>query len=527
MKAFSLGMVMLCSSIPMLGAEQAGDRIELQGTASPAAPAPVQAVKPVTATRESMALSYPEGTTISIKFQGTHRLPRATGEAKVERKKGMTEIEIELDEMKPASFFGGDYNTYVLWTVSPEGHVHNDGEFVLRGNRSKLNVSTPLETFGMFVTAEPHFLVASPSRFVVLENTRPAHHIGNPLRVSQIQYHGFDGLYRFERETLSNLPETKGTRREDVGSAEASIALAERAGASQFAVEEITKAREAMRRTLDAVRVRTDDRNIMLLAHEVVRLAYDAQKKAEERSFQASLDAERRTHADQTKRLETSIQQAQNEAERSRLEAEQRALQLQLEARAREEAARRAAEAEAQAREASEKARREAAAAESARLAAESAKLDAAKATQEAEAARKRMQEALSAVAETKQTARGLIVNLPDILFDFNKATLRPQGREILAKISGILLVARGYRLRLEGHTDSIGSEEYNARLSEKRAEGVRDYLLQSGIASDLMTTHGFGKTQPIATNDTAAGRQRNRRVEIVIQGVEQFSSNR
>lgn len=486
---------------------------------------PVQAVKELTATRESMALSYPEGTTISIKLQGTHRLPRASGEAKVLRKKGSTEIEVELDEVKPATFFGGDYNTYVLWTVSPEGHVTNAGEFILAGNRSKLNVTTPLETFGMFVTAEPHFLVGSPSRFVVLENTRPVRDIGNPVQTSQIKYHGFDGVYNFERETLANLPEIKGEVRVDVEQARTAVELAERAQAEQFAAEELNLAREALRKTEEAAASNVDRRVVMVQGHETVRLAVAAQKLAEERAFQAALDAERKAKAEEISQLEQGLQAAQSEAERSRLLAEQRELQRQMEERARrdaarraEEAARRAAEEERRRLEAEERARQAQQQAQQLAAAKSEAELAAQRASQEREEARARMQQALGLVAETRETARGIIVNLPDILFDFGQATLRPQAREVLSKIAGILLVSRGYRLKVEGHTDNIGSEAYNQKLSEKRARSVYDYLVKSGVSADIITTEGFGKTQPIAPNTTAAGRQKNRRVEIVIE---------
>jgi outer membrane protein OmpA-like peptidoglycan-associated protein len=128
------------------------------------------------------------------------------------------------------------------------------------------------------------------------------------------------------------------------------------------------------------------------------------------------------------------------------------------------------------------------------------------------------MQQALGLVAETRETARGLIVNLPDILFDTGRATLRPAAREVVSRIAGILLVSRGYRLKIEGHTDTVGSDAYNQKLSEKRAQSVYDYLLKAGVSPDLMTTAGFGKSQPVAPNTTAAGRQKNRRVEIVIE---------
>ena len=273
------------------------------------------------------------------------------------------------------------------------------------------------------------------------------------------------------------------------------------------------------------------------MGHEVVRLAVDAHKLAEERAFQAALDLERKKHTDETARLEKLNKEAQTEAERAQLAAQQKELQLRIEEQARrdamkqaEESARRAADEERLRREADERARlaqqqtqQLAAAKSESDLAAERARLDAEKARQEREEARGKMQQALSSVVETRETARGLVLNLPDILFEFNKATLLPQAREILSKVAGILLVAKGYRLSVEGHTDSIGSEEYNQKLSEKRAQSVHDYLINGGLSSSIISTRGFGKTQPIADNSTAAGRQKNRRVEIVIEDTEKL----
>ena len=142
-------------------------------------------------------------------------------------------------------------------------------------------------------------------------------------------------------------------------------------------------------------------------------------------------------------------------------------------------------------------------------------------ARKQAEEASNKMQAALSKVVETRRTARGLILNLPDILFEFGKANLKPETREVLAKVSGILLVASGYHLSIEGHTDSIGSDEFNLKLSEARAQSVLDYLFQAGVSPDIMAKRGFGKSQPRSSNDTAKGRQENRRVEIVIEDKE------
>ncbi len=495
----------------------------------------VQAIKNITGTRESLAITYPEGVTLTVKFQGTQRLPFATGEAKVERKRGTTEIEIELDEVKPASAFGGDYNTYALWTVSPEGHTVNAGEFIVRGNRAKLNVTTTLETFGMFITAEPHYLVPYPSRFVVMENTRPTHRLGGVVSTSQIKYREAEGIYNFERETLAKTAEAKTEVRSDIGQARTAVQLAERAGAEKFAAEELSRAKDLLLKAEQGVAVGTGTNTQMIQGKEVVRLAFEAQKLAEERTFQAALDAERKANADEAARLERNIQQAQTEADRARLLAEQRKMQFEMEERARQasEVAKAQAEREALAallakRQAEEAAARAAADADAARLAKAQADAAALAAQQQADAARRqaeeasnKMQAALSKVVETRRTARGLILNLPDILFEFGKANLKPETREVLAKVSGILMVASGYHLSIEGHTDSVGSEEFNQKLSESRAQSVFDYLYQAGVAQDIMATVGFGKTQPRESNDTARGRQANRRVEIVIEDKE------
>ena len=124
-----------------------------------------------------------------------------------------------------------------------------------------------------------------------------------------------------------------------------------------------------------------------------------------------------------------------------------------------------------------------------------------------------------NAILQTRDTARGLIVNMSDVLFDTAKFSLRPEAREKLAKVAGIVSGHPGLRLDVEGHTDNVGGDDYNQELSEHRGSAVRDYLNQQGMAAGSVSTRGFGKTQPIATNDTAAGRQQNRRVELVISG--------
>ena len=607
--------------------------------------------------RSAMAISYPEGPTISVKFKGTSRLPKANGEAKVQRKRGMTEIEIELDEMKPATSFGGDYATYVLWVVTPEGQVDNIGEFILRGNRSKLNVSTTQQTFAMFVTAEPHFLTSSPSRFVVAEDTRPTNNLtGQMLSSSTIKYRGYDGAYQARRETLNNEPEAKGEIRSDVRQAMVAVKLAERAGANEFAAAELAKAREALNKTLEADEANVDPKQLMVLGHETVRMSVEAEKLARERSYQAALDSERSQRAQQINALKLSMEKALSEADRARLEQEQKALELVIERAARqtaqtkaddagrlaaeeavkrgaaeaqlasksaeaeamakqlaqqklsaeqqaaEEAVKRgaaeaqlaskSAEAEAMAKQlaqqklsaeqqaaeeavkrgaaeaqlasksaeaeqmakqlaqqklsaeqqaaelarqrteaeqnakqlANEKLNAEQQAAELAKtrdaaaMAADQAKNEAERIRQERDEAKTRLQTALSAIVETRTTTRGIIVNLPDILFNVNRATLKPHAKEKLSRICGIMQVAGEHNLSIEGHTDSIGSNAHNQLLSERRSKSVYNYLAACGLQASKLSSKGLGETQPLVSNDTSRGRQKNRRVEIVIE---------
>jgi outer membrane protein OmpA-like peptidoglycan-associated protein len=351
------------------------------------------------------------------------------------------------------------------------------------------------------------------------------------LKDSVLEYKGFEGLYDFERESLADLAEVKGEVRSHIESARTAVELAVRAGAAQFAAEELAKARAALETAEAGYASGTSGKNEMLLAHEVIRLAVDAEEKARERAFEAALARERRASSDRISDLKTAMAAAQSEAERNRLTAERKALDAEIEARARHDAEREAAEAARRAAEAEKRAHT----AEEERIAAERAKLNAERAKTEAERgrltaedeaaearlerenARAELREAMARVTAVRESARGLIVSLPNILFETGQARLRPEGREALAKISGVLLIAEGYTLSVEGHTDEIGSAVYNLDLSEKRAASVRDYLVAQGLAREKITVKGFGETQPIAANETAAGRQENRRVEIVV----------
>lgn len=222
------------------------------------------------------------------------------------------------------------------------------------------------------------------------------------------------------------------------------------------------------------------------------RLALEAQERAR-------LEAERARQADANRLAADAARAA---AERDRLEAER----LKAEA----DAARAAAERDRQS-------------ADAARLAAEqqaqAARDAAAQATAEQDRLRQQLRDQLNVILETRETARGLIVTLSDVLFDFNKADLKPGAREKLSRIAGIIQSHPGLKMSIEGHTDSIGSDAYNQQLSERRAASVQAYLSGQGVAREIVGTAGFGESKPVASNDNAAGRQQNRRVELVVSG--------
>ena len=149
----------------------------------------------------------------------------------------------------------------------------------------------------------------------------------------------------------------------------------------------------------------------------------------------------------------------------------------------------------------------------------EAAKAEADRARKAAEDLRAQLLDQFNRILETRDTPRGLVITMADVLFDTGKYEVRPNTREQLAKLSGILLAHPGLNLEVEGHTDSVGSDEFNQRLSEQRASTVREFLVDQGLASGSVTSKGFGKTMPVASNDTAAGRQKNRRVELIVSG--------
>jgi outer membrane protein OmpA-like peptidoglycan-associated protein len=525
--------------------------------------------------RTTPAINYRHrGGATKIDFKGTALLPESYGEAKVESKRGYIEIEVEFDRLEPATKFGPEYLTYVLWAITPEGRATNLGELLLDGDKEgKLNVTTELQSFGLVVTAEPYFAVTQPSDVVVMENVIRDDTRGK-FQVVDAKYELLKrGQYTMNAGANGAAAQVLDKKVPlELHEARNAVQLARYAGADRYAGETFRNAESQLRQAEDYLARKQNRKTITMAAREAVQTAEDArliaiQKQEQERlaqerqaaaereriaSAKAAEEQARRREAEfaaeRTARQKAEAEAARAEAERARVEAAAEAQRLALEKqqaaadaeRARAQAAAEAQRLEQQRAEAAavaQRAEQERLAAEAARTAAENARaaalaqqqaaqqeaerarLAAEAATRERDEMRTRLQQQLNLVLETRESARGLIVNMSDVLFDVDKHTLRAGAREKLAKVAGILLAYPGLNIAVEGHTDSTGSDGYNQSLSERRAASVRDYLVSQSIAPANVTARGFGETMPVVSNDSAAGRQQNRRVELVVSG--------
>jgi len=500
--------------------------------------------------RSAKAVNYRNrGGSTSVDIKGTSLMPAITGHAKVDGKAGRLVIDAELNHMDRPARLGGQYLTYVLWAVTPEGRAVNLGEVLPGGNgKDKLTVTTDLQAFGLIVTAEPYFAVTHPSDAIVAENEVLPETKGFEEPIDA-KFDVIEGKEYTIDVPVDQLPSAQAEPAGPLDLLEArdAVAIAKAAGAQQYAASSLEKAEDMLQRAEDyfqrkqgrtpigtaargATQMAEDARVLTLRKKEAEReeaarrAAADAQAKAQADAEAARQDAQRaQAQADEDARRRAEAEQAQAQAEQQRaaLLAQQEQAQAQAEAarEAAEDAQRKMQEAQNQlaaAQQQSEEAEREK---EQAENQTQLAQQQAQQAIQEKEQMRARLLAQLNQVLQTRDSARGLIVSMPDVLFDFNKYTLKPQARERLAKISGIILAYPDLKLHIEGYTDSIGSDEYNQELSEKRAEAVRGYLVSQGVTTDDVSAAGLGKADPVADNSTAAGRKLNRRVEMVVSG--------
>src|ERR1700685_2741119 len=431
-----------------------------------------------------------------LDFAGTDLMLGANGEANVNSKRGSIEIDAEFGNLEKPTTFGNEYLTYVLWAISPEGRAVNLGEILLGDNhRSKVRVTTDLQAFALIVTAEPYYAVRQPSNVVIMENVIRKDTKGTVETVDAkyelMERGGYIPTgYKFDPVVLNaKLPL-------EFFEARNAVRIAKSEGAEQYAPDSYQKAVQLMNNTDEyATRRNVPNKPLIAVARETVQTAEDAraiavkkmddQRLANERQDSTNAQAQSQAQADDATR-----QKEQAQADAAKAQSDMAANQ------AASAAAVNAAQADA----------------DQSRLAAQQADSDKA-------AMRARLSEQLNSILQTRDSARGLIVSMSDVLFDTGQYSLKPGAREKLAKVAGILLAYPGLNIEVGGYTDNVGGDDMNQKLSENRAGAVRDYLVQEGVTTNSVSARGFGNTLPVASNDSSAGRQQNRRVELLVSG--------
>lgn len=407
-----------------------------------------------------------------LAFQGTVLLPEARGSARVYSHEGGSRIRAAFHALAPASRFGGDALTYVLWAVSPLGRATNLGELVpSKSGHCRIEVTTPLQSFGLVVSAEPYFSVTRMSDLLVLKN--------EPRRETRAQVEAME--VRFEQDPNPRVaagPEALAPVPRDpkvspyVHQARNAMRAAREEQAERFAPEEFHRA-EALSAELEGM-PKLWKRPAVLTARQVVQQAEDAR-----------LVALRTRAAETLSSLQRAAETAQQKAAAAQAEAQ--AAQAQL--------------AEVRAKSSQEVAQ--------ARQQASAQQL----------ALRKRLRDQLNLLLQTQDTDQGIVARLSDVSFASGSAQVMPAAREKLAKVAGILLAYPGLKVRVEGHTDATGQPAFNAKLSELRAGRVRDQLLKHGLAPTALVSEGLASSRPVTSEETPQGRQQNRRVELILTG--------
>lgn len=490
------GMTIL--SILFLASLNAVGQTDVQKTDS----VPIYRVTVVARTIKAINYRHRSGST-KVDFRGTSLMPEARGTAEVSSKQGAIHVDSEFKNLRPASTYGPEHLTYVLWAISPEGRPVNLGEVLLNdANKSKLSVTSNLQSFGMIVTAEPYFAVTQPSDVVVMENFVTNSTSGTIEEVDAKYELLKRGQYTVNVSPSELQPIAMNTKIPlELYEARNAVRIAKWTGADQYAGDTLKKAELDLQNAEDLLTGKGNKKALITEAREAAQMAEDARAITVKKIEEEQQAQERQSAADAHARAQAEAAAA----EQARQQAEQAAKE-----KAAADAAKATALAQQQAAEAQ---------AQEAHVAAQQAQQQAQQAENEKSEMRAKLLQQLNLILQTRDTARGLIVNMSDVLFNSGKYTLRQEAREKLAKVAGVLLAYPGLSIEVDGHTDNVGSDEFNQTLSEERANSVRDYLVQQGVPAGSVTAHGFGKTQPVASNDTPIGRQLNRRVELVVSG--------
>ncbi len=516
MKSLALSLVLLLPAALLAQEPNPTQTIPQQPAhdQSPSGTVPIYKVQVVSRNIQAVSYRNRSGWT-KVDFQGTTLAPQAKGTADVNSRLGHMEIKFDVKHLPAARNFGPLYLTYVLWAITPEGHATNLGEVVVDSNGNfNGDVTTNLQAFGLIITAEPYFAVRQPSDVVVMENIIRTDTRGKWETVNAKYTLLPRGEYEYRVPESQLRPVDLNSSKKsplEVYEAINAVQIAKYAKADQFASDTYQKADSLLTQAQD-YQTRKQWKPADMTAKEATQQAEDARTISLRRQEQLALDQERQEAAARQAAAQQAARTAQEQAQAAAQQQQQAEEQARLDAQRREaaELAKQQADA-ARAQSAADAEKAQQAAAEAERL------------RQQAEAEKNQLREQLlqqfNAVLPTTETPRGLVVNMQDVLFDTAKYTLKTPAQLALAKIAGIVLSHPGLNLQVEGYTDSTGTAEFNQKLSEERANAVRDFLMQQGINTQNMTAVGYGENYPVAPNDTASGRRLNRRVELVVSG--------
>ncbi len=434
----------------------------------------------------------PERIPIEIPIAATYRAPsKAALEASVRLREGQTSIDLSFGQMAPAILFGGDITSFVVWAVTPEGQAENLGELRVREESGSVSLRSGQKSFSLMVTAEPNPFVTIPSELVIFTTQRSAHAQGPTVRFSRFR----TGVNR-NFESIAGLRYGERTPAELQQAAKV-LAQAEAVAAGGPDADKVREARINLAQATNSAGNGSSRASLDLAQRAIARageVIRDVERRAAEKAA-AQTAAKKKSDLDALAEKLSAAEEARATTAQALSDAEQGKAAL-------------AAETERLALENVRLVR------EQARLEAEQGKLKAGRDLIES-----RLRAGLSGLGEVSSSGRALTLSLPsEALFHANKTTLRTEAKVTLAKLAGILLVFMDIDVRAGVYTDSLGAEAANVKLSKRRALAVVEFLKAEGIAGERMKSEGYGPANPVAPNDTLAGRTKNRRVEIVLE---------
>src|SRR5438067_11160707 len=481
--------------------------------------------------RTTTAITYPLDQTIEVPLTGTTRLPRLKGTAKVRRQgRRGTRVELNIENLPRAYELGSVYTTYVLWAISPDGHVDNLGEIKRSGSGlidSKIDVTTPLQTFALILTAEPHFLVHAPSRMVVMENLAPVRIKDAQLETSRIQYIGNTSDYFRD----SRVPQIAESDFRDIPvallGARQALNLAKYAGADRDAPNELRAAEADLAQAESALRMRQPDREIDILA----RQAISSGAKAEDMALVRKTSRERR---EELERRDLAVRTAERSADTANQEITRLQAELNNERHARDQAEKDAVKANEKLRDARTDVARLRDEVQSVRSDAEDSKVklarlegdkqaedtrrNAEKRATDERAAAENLKQSLSRFFTVKDTKRGMTLVLAESLWlNPRSAKLAPASAAKLDQIGALLANNPDYQITIESFTDSKGEATALEELTQDRARVLSERFAAAGIDVTRIQANGMGANNPVAPNTTVASRAKNRRTEITV----------